>query len=355
MRTITAEQLVAGKQLPIIDVRSPGEFQSGHIPGAVNVPLFSDAERAEVGTLYKRVGRDAAIKRGLEFGTASTCRILSSIRKVSSDNSFVLHCWRGGMRSREVAKLCAANELKPTLVEGGYKAFRKLAHGCFEQPRKVVSLAGQTGSGKTRLLQLLQQAGQQMIDLEGLANHRGSVFGGIGQGAQPTVEQFENHLFLQWLALDPLRPVWIEGESQSIGDVSIPQSVWRQMLNAPAIFVEVDRADRIDFLLKEYGQLPSEELASAIRRLKKRLGGARLTEALSALENNDRRTFASVAIEYYDKWYLKSLEKRTDTSFVRLALKDAGDPASVSPLIELGKKLLGPPQDLPIQLQKEVG
>lgn len=340
MQTMSANQLVEGIGLPIIDVRAPSEYQHGHIPGAHNVPLFDDAERAEVGTLYKQVGQEAAIKRGMELGTASSDRILDSIREVAAGNRYALHCWRGGMRSQEVAKLCVEHGMEPVVVDGGYKAFRKLVHESLAAPRRVVILAGQTGSGKTRLLKHLQDAGQQMVDLEGLANHRGSVFGGIEQGAQPTVEQFENNLFREWQSLDPKKPVWIEGESQAIGSINIPQGVWQQMVDAPAIFVEVDRDARVEFLMVEYGDLPTSKLAAAIQRLKKRLGGARLTEALNALERGDPRTFARIAIEYYDKWYLKSLEKRPEATFERLSLSFAGDAESVPELIDLGSQLL---------------
>jgi tRNA 2-selenouridine synthase len=340
MNTLTADLVIGENDLPIIDVRSPSEYQRGHIPGAYSVPLFDDAERAEIGTLYKRVGQQQAIKRGIEIGTKHIPRLIGDIAEVASQTRFVLHCWRGGMRSQKVAELCAQHSLQPTLIEGGYKAYRQLVHLGLEKPRRVIILAGQTGAGKTQLLHHLRKAGQQVVDLEGLAGHRGSVFGGLGFDPQPTVEQFENNLFTQWRTLDPQQPIWIEGESQSIGNVNIPSSFWQHMIGAPAIFIEVPREERLDFLLGEYGSLPQQALSGAIMRLKKRLGGARLNEALAALEKGDLRTFASLALEYYDKWYLKSLEKRPKETLTLLPLSGSGHPSFVPILIEAADELL---------------
>lgn len=340
MNKLTADLVINETDLPIIDVRSPSEFLQGHIPGAHSVPLFDDNERAEIGKLYKRVGQQQAIDRGIKIGTKHIPRLIEQITQVSSGSRFALHCWRGGMRSQSVADLCQKHSLEPTLIEGGYKAYRNCVHRGLEKPRRVIILAGQTGGGKTQLLHHLKEAGQQVIDLEGLAGHRGSVFGGLGFDPQPTVEQFENNLFTQWQTLDTTNPVWIEGESQSIGDVNIPSSFWQHMINAPAIFIEVPRSARLDFLLEEYGGLPSEALSGAITRLKKRLGGDRLSKALAALENNDLRTFASLALEYYDKWYLKSLEKRPKETLTRLPLSSSGHPSFVPTLIDEADALL---------------
>ena len=332
---LEVEQILDSPDLPLIDVRSPSEFVRGHIPGATSVPLFADAERAEVGTLYKQVGRERAIARGLEIATAKANQLVQQVREVAQQSEFVVHCWRGGMRSRGVAWLCADCGMRPAVLEGGYKSFRRAAHQSFQIPQQIMLLAGQTGAGKTRLLHHLKAAGQQVIDLEALACHRGSVFGGIARQLQPTVEQFENDLLMDWRRLDPAKPVWIEGESQAIGNVNIPRPVWQQMSSATMIFVEVDRDQRLDFLIQDYGDLPASDLAAAIQRLKKRLGGARLKEALDAIDRNDRRTFASIALDYYDKTYLKALNKRSPDTVIRLPLADAGDPAAVNTLIAM--------------------
>ncbi len=183
------------------------------------------------------------------------------MKAIVSGPDLVVHCWRGGMRSQGFAGLLQQHGFRPRLLQGGYKAYRQAAHRCFAQPRRIIILSGHSGAGKTRLLDAMQVTGEQVIDLERLACHRGSVFGGIDQPPQPTVEQFENDLFLQWRDLDPHKPVWIEGESQLIGRVFIPQAVWEQMSTAAAIFVDVEREQRVQFLVEEYGDLPADELA----------------------------------------------------------------------------------------------
>jgi tRNA 2-selenouridine synthase len=332
---VAVDRILDRADLPLIDVRSPSEFARGHIPGATSVPLFVDEERAEIGTLYKQVGREPAVARGLEIATAKANQLVRRIQEVAQQAEFLIHCWRGGMRSRGVAWLCADCGMRPAVLEGGYKSFRRAAHQSFQQPQQVILLAGQTGAGKTRLLHRLREAGQQVIDLEALACHRGSVFGGIDQHPQPTVEQFENQLFMDWRQLDPAKPVWIEGESQAIGKVNIPRPVWQQMSQALMIFVEVDREQRLDFLLQDYGELPASDLSAAMQRLKKRLGGARLKAALDAIDQNDRRTFASIALDYYDKTYLKALKKRSPETVIKLPLAAAGDRAAIETFITI--------------------
>ncbi len=339
MEIIDVDAFLDSDRLPLIDVRSPREYCRGHIPGALNVPLFDDAERAEVGTLYKRIGRIDAVKRGLAIAEAKAERLVESIHRIAPVGKFVVHCWRGGMRSEGVAWLCGDCGLQPRVLSGGYKAFRRAAHRCFAEPRRVVLLAGHTGAGKTRLLSVLQQHDQQVIDLEGLANHRGSAFGGIGQPPQPTAEQFENHLYLQWRNLDADRPVWIEGESRAIGKVQIPQPVWDQMVSAPIIFVEVDRDCRVEFLVEEYGNLPIEQLAAAVQKIGRRLGGARLQSALMALQRGDVTSFAAITLDYYDQSYARALGKYSQSRMERVPLQQAGEVNDVAMLIQLANEL----------------
>lgn len=336
---IDADTFLKSNRLPIIDVRSPGEFKRGHIPNANNVPLLSDAQRAEIGTLYKNVGAEHAIIRGREMVHEKTGQLIDSVKSIVSGPDLLVHCWRGGMRSSGFAGLLQEYGFEPRLLQDGYKAYRQAAHRSFAQPRRIVILSGHTGSGKTQLLEGLRAAGQQVVDLEALARHRGSVFGGINQPSQPTVEQFENDLFRQWRELDPDLPVWIEGESQSIGRAIIPLPVWKQMSAAPAIVVKVNREQRIEFLVNEYGGLPAEELSHAIEKIKKRLGGARLRDALEALRRDDVHSFAGIALDYYDKAYTKSLEKDLHPVLVNLEIQSPGQPDAVATLCQMGMEL----------------
>jgi tRNA 2-selenouridine synthase len=333
---IDVETYLQDRQLPTIDVRSPGEFVSGHIPNAINLPLFDDSERAEVGTLYKKTGRQAAIVRGLEHVGAKANRLLKSLNKTDTGKDFFLHCWRGGMRSEGLAWFLSGCGFNPRRLKGGYKAFRQAARRCLGERRPIIILSGASGAGKTQILGVLKEAGEQVIDLEQLAGHRGSVFGGINRPPQPTVEQFENDLFWQWRDLDSSRPVWIECESQSIGRVFIPNVFWNQMKRAPAVSVEVARDQRVEFLLSEYGDSPIDKLTQAIEKVKKRLGGANLKAALEALDHSDLHAFTEIALDYYDKAYALSIQKRPRSRTVNFQLVKPGLPGSVADLIKLG-------------------
>ncbi len=336
---IDVETYLKSAPLPTIDVRSPGEFASGHIPGAINVALFDDAQRAEVGTMYKQVGRPQAVVRGLQLVGSKADQLLKSVQTTGVGPEIVVHCWRGGMRSEGVAWFLEACGFQPQRLRGGYQAFRRAAHHSFADPKRIIILAGPTGAGKTQLLWSLRESGQQVIDLEQLAGHRGSAFGGISRPPQPTVEQFENDLFMQWRELDPDRPVWIECESQGIGRVFVPQGVWAQMSSAPAIFVEVDRQQRLEFLVTQYGGLPKDELAIAAGKLRKRFGGARLQSALEALEQDDLHTFAEIALQYYDKAYSRSLEKHPRSSINSIQLPAPGQTDSLEQLHQMAVDL----------------
>ena len=194
---------------------------AGHIPEAINIPLFNDEERASVGICYKNQGRCPAIAEGLRIVGQKAQDLLRALGRFSDGERIYVHCWRGGMRSEAFNWLACQSGLSAERISGGYKAYRRAAHECFAQPMKIVILSGYTGVGKTVLLQELRSQGEQVIDLEFLASHRGSAFGGIGQPEQPTVEQFENDLFEALRGVDPERPIWIEDESQSIGRVNI--------------------------------------------------------------------------------------------------------------------------------------
>ena len=194
----------------MLDVRSPGEFARGHIPGAHNLPLFSDEERAAVGTLYKHQGRRAAVRHGLELVGSRLVPLAEQAAALARGANLRVHCWRGGLRSSSTAWLLDTYDLPCTLLDGGYKSFRRWLRQALAQPQPVVLLGGHTGSGKTEVLHALRVAGAQVLDLEGLAHHRGSSFGGLGQPRQPTTEQFENDIAMALQAVSPQRVLWVE-------------------------------------------------------------------------------------------------------------------------------------------------
>lgn len=305
----TEEFLNKAAYIPLLDVRTPAEYAGGHIPGAINFPLFSDEERAIIGTLYKKEGQKRAILRGLDLIGPRMRQMLTNAEKIAPKGEVIVHCWRGGMRSGSVAWLLQLYGFQVSILKGGYKAYRNWVLDTFKENRKLVVLGGSTGSAKTLLLQLLREHGEQKIDLEAMAHHKGSAFGALGE-QETTQEQFENELAEAWSRLDPARPVWVEDESRTIGKKVIPEPIWRQMRQAQVILLQRPLEERVMYLVKEYGTFPKEELAGSILRIRKRLGGLAFQQALEALDNNDLATTARLLLDYYDKAYAMGLSHR---------------------------------------------
>lgn len=313
LRAMDMEAFLAPEEvIPIVDVRSPAEFTRGHIPGAVNLPLFSDEERARVGTLYKQQGRDAAVLEGLRHVGPRMADLVIQARQLAPHGRIGVHCWRGGERSASVAWLLdKAGFPEVRVLRGGYKMFRRHVLRSFEEERSWLVLGGHTGSGKTLVLRALRDAGQAVLDLEAAAHHKGSAFGGLGQPAQPSQEHFENVLWHHMRALPCDLPVWIEDESRMIGRVQIPDALYAHMRSAPLLFLEVPLHARVERLVAEYGGLPPEGLSAAIRAIEKRMGPQHARDALLALETGDLRKVANRLLAYYDKTYDHGRSKRT--------------------------------------------
>ncbi|NJB85295.1 tRNA 2-selenouridine synthase [Lewinella marina] len=328
MQTLTAETFFAGEaDRVLLDVRSPGEYARGHAPGAVNLPLFSDAERAEVGTLYKQESPDAALLRGLEIAGGKMRQLVESARAAAPQGRVVVQCWRGGQRSGSVAWLLEKAGMDVRQLAGGYKAYRAFVRSWLateRHPLRVIS--GPTGSGKTRVLHALAAAGESIIDLEGLANHKGSSFGALGEAPQPTTESFENLLFAALRRIPPGRTVWVEDESRMIGIVCQPDAFYDRLVAAPVIELEQPEEWRVANLVRDYAGYQPEDLAAAFTRLRKRLGGQHLQAALKALEQQDFPTAARIALVYYDKTYAHYAARKGAGEVTRLTLQDP-DPA----------------------------
>ena len=309
-------------QWQIIDVRAPGEFLAGHIPGAVNIPLFSDEERAKVGTLYKQVSPEAAMKQGLSFAGAKMNHILEQAALLSKDSNKInlIHCWRGGKRSEAIHWLLTFSGISASRLEGGYKSFRTAVQAFFNDvPHQLNILGGCTGSGKTEILREIARKGHQVIDLESLAHHKGSAFGSIGEEDQPTNEQFENDLYTAFLPMDMSRPIWLENESKSIGRIHIPDGLWYKMKGSQLYNIEVDKETRLDRALKYYSDPASiEMLIHSFEKIHKRLGGLEFQKAIKALHEGDLRTAASIALVYYDKSYTFQLHGWPSENVVHL-------------------------------------
>ncbi|TXD58600.1 tRNA 2-selenouridine(34) synthase MnmH [Polaribacter sp. IC066] len=324
------------QHVPIIDVRSPGEFSKGNIPNAHNIELFTDEERAIVGTAYKKESKEKAIEIGYEFVKPKLDDFITSALKIAPKKEVVIHCWRGGMRSNAFADHLIENEFKKVyVIEKGYKAFRNYVLQFFKQPFNLKILGGYTGAAKTEILHSLKTKGQQVIDLEGLANHRGSAFGGIDLPPQPTTEQFENNLFSRVRSLNPDKPIWIEDESSSIGKVSIPSAFYLAMSTMPVYFLDVPFTERTKHLVDTYANLNQDKLAEAIRRIAKRLGHDRTKLALEALENKNYYKVVEITLFYYDKYYLKGLQKREDSTIKKIKVPHINPKETAGFLISL--------------------
>lgn len=306
---------------PIIDVRSQGEFERGHIVGATNIALFSNDERAHVGTVYKQQSREAAIALGYEYVTPKLQQYIDESFKLAPDGKVIIHCWRGGMRSRSFAQHLSDNGFTDVrVITKGYKAFRNYVIESLATPAPLKVLGGYTGSGKTYILEELKKLGHQTIDLEGLAHHKGSAFGAIGQPEQPSSEQFENLLFEEWRKLDLNKHIWVEDESLAIGKVQIPQSFYEQMRNSTLYFIDIPAEERAKHLVEDYTHFGNEVLAESISRIAQRLGGLNTQMALTYLEEQNFYEVAKIALLYYDKYYLKGMNKRTTENVIKLSL-----------------------------------
>lgn len=332
----TEIEVALSLSLPVIDVRSPGEFEKGHIPGAVNIPLFSDEERARVGTVYKQQSPEKAKELGYSFVLPKLEFFIEESLKVAPDKEVIVHCWRGGQRSQAFAQHLSENGFGSVkVIEGGYKSFRRHVLETFEKPYNLIVLGGFTGSGKTHILYELHRTGHQIIDLEGLANHKGSAFGGIDQPHQPTTEQFENDLFIEWQKLDAEKPIWIEDESLDIGRVKIPYPLYQQMRDAIVYFIDIPQKERAKILVEDYADCDNAELEAAIHRISKRLGGLNERIAIEELHKGNYFEVAMIALGYYDKGYLKGLNKREKDRVVTIPLETTDHRNNAKKLTEI--------------------
>ncbi len=308
---------------PVLDVRTPAEFSHGHMPGAVNMPLFSDGERAQVGTTYKQEGREAAILQGFDLTGDKWAGFILRSLEIDPLKRVAVHCWRGGMRSGAIAWALDLYGFEVYLVEGGYKAYRRWVQRQFAIAWDLRLIGGMTGSGKTRILHALQAKGEQMVDFEDLAQHQGSAYGTLNRLIQPSQEQFENNMAEVLYRLDVSRRVWVEDESMSIGKCMIPPLFWDQMQTAVLFEVQVPLEVRVANLVQEYGQLDKEFLVSCTERIRARLGTERAKHAIAAIREDNMAEFIRLVLVYYDKTYRRGLNGRIGTAIFAVPVKDA--------------------------------
>lgn len=302
------EFLSLRRQLPVVDVRSEYEYEAGHIRSAMNIPLLNDKERVIVGTTYKQKGQEEAIKSGFRLVGPRLVDIIENARQIGDE--FLVHCWRGGMRSSNFCQFMSMTRIKTHQLKGGYKAYRQLAFESFKKPFKLFSLSGYTGSGKSEILRALSDEGEQILDLEKIARHKGSVFGGLMMPPQPTTEQFQNDLFEEILKLDLSKRIWIEDESIAIGKIFLPEDLWKQMTRSTLLEINVSKAVRINRLVLEYGASDKEQFLEAMTKITKKIGGQHYNAAKEKLLADDMSSVIDILLTYYDKAYRNGLEKK---------------------------------------------
>lgn len=343
MKRITVDEFVQlSQQYPIADVRSPSEFAHAHIPGAFSLPLFNDEERKVVGTTYKQQSREDAIKIGLDYFGPNMKKIILTVEDVlkkRNNKTILVHCWRGGMRSAAIAWLLDLYGFKVYTLEGGYKAYRNWVLKQFEVSYPLQIVGGYTGSAKTETLQMMQKKGAVVIDLEALANHKGSAFGNLGMPVQPSVEMFENNLItalrhgVEQLNANSHPCIWLESESQRIGNINIPTSFFKQMKAAPYVFVDITFEKRLAFILSSYGKFEKIDLVNAILRIKKRLGGLETKTAINFLLEDNVEACFEILLKYYDKYYERS-KLADEQHLIKIQLPDINPEQNAQVLME---------------------
>jgi tRNA 2-selenouridine synthase len=317
-RELSPTQMNSLKNALIIDVRSPCEHEAEFIPESVNIPLLSNEERAIVGTIYAQQGEVSARRQAMRMIAPKIPGILDQILEMHSHGkSIVVHCWRGGLRSEAVASFLSVVGIDCWRLTGGFKSWRREVISEFERdeyPFTTITLHGLTGSGKTQLLESLEANGDQVLDLESLASHRGSVFGGMGLNDQPTQKNFESAL---WKKLRTLKggPVFVEGESRKIGKLAVPDFLVKRIHSGTKVLVHSSLESRTRRIMDDYGRsLDSESghenATNILRSLKERLGAKRIEE-IEALASSGRmnEVVSTLLLEYYDPMYQRAIDK----------------------------------------------
>jgi tRNA 2-selenouridine synthase len=339
IKRIKIEELMEmGGQIPIADVRTPAEFAHGHIPTAFNLPLFSNEERVQVGTIYKQESREAAILLGFDLTGPKWAGFIRTALEMAPEKKISVHCWRGGMRSGAMAWALDLYGFQVYLLEKGYKRYRRWVLDQFEMDWPLSVVGGMTGSGKTRILHEMKKQGEQIIDLEGLAQHQGSTYGTLGRLVQPSQEQFENDLAGELHQSDRSRRIWIEDESLTIGKRTIPRTFWNGIRAALLYDVQAPQEVRVQALVEEYGGLDKEFLVECTERIWKRLGPEQTKRAVSAIRDDRMDDFIREVLVYYDKTYRTGMEDRSDKQIIKVPVTGGDEAINATLVLKAGDK-----------------
>lgn len=320
IKEINVEELKTLDKPILIDVRSEGEFSEATIPGAMNLPLLNNEERAEVGTIYTQTSQSLAREHGLNLVSPKLPDLVNKVGELAKKGPLVLFCWRGGMRSKSLASVVDLMGIPVYRLQGGYKAYRNQVVEYFQNklPFQVVVLRGNTGVGKTELLGRLRAEGYPAIDLEKLANNRGSVFGAMGLGSPPSQKKFEGLLYEELASLKEFPYIIVECESKRIGRVTLPACLYEAMQDGIQILQYDSIVNRVQRLINEYTSVPNAltEISTALERLIKTLGHAKVQELRRLLHTNSLEKFTELLlVEYYDKLYAYPNEPSSEYAF----------------------------------------
>ena len=329
----------------VIDVRSPSEFAEDHVPGAINLPVLDDAERARVGTIYKQDSPFRARKLGaaLVFRNASR-HIEDHLTQFDGGWRPLVYCWRGGQRSGAFGWMLKEIGWRADVLDGGYRRFRRLVHAAmYTQPlqHRLVLLDGQTGTAKTELLKRVASLGGQVLDLEGAARHRGSLLGD-GPEPQPSQKAFESTVALALARCDPSRPVLVEDESSKIGRLNLPPSLWTAMQTAERLEVHAPVAERVAFLEVAYRDILADDqkLRSRLHHLRSIRGHAIVDRWMQMIEASEKRLLTeSLVRDHYDPAYDTARKRRDQRTARRLKLDRLNAAALDRAADELAKML----------------
>lgn len=339
MNNTDINEFIQLREFPVIDARSEKEFNQGHIPGAINIPLLDNSAREQVGICYKQVGKDPAIKLAFELAGPKFPRFAKQAEALGS-KTIRIHCWRGGMRSKTMAEIIVGAGINTVVLENGYKSFRHWVLDKLEERWNYLVLGGKTGSGKTGIISELTALGEQVIDLEDLANHSGSVYGNINKGVQPTNEQVENEIAFLLDQYNNTSGIWIENESRTIGKVKIPDPVYDQLRAAPVIDISCSNDERIQRIKTEYAKLPLNKLILSTEKLEQRLGNQRMNQAIAFLENGHFEDWIKHMLVYYDKCYGYGNSKRDPEDIHFIELNNNGPLENAKLLIGIKKEIV---------------
>jgi tRNA 2-selenouridine synthase len=302
----------------IVDVRAPIEFFKGHIVNAINVPLFDNSERAEVGTLFKQHGKDTAVTRGLEIVSPKMVTFVTQVKELSKNKKVFVYCFRGGMRSNSFAWLMNTSGLNACILNGGYKSYRNHVLDYFELQKKIILLGGGTGSAKTEVLKELDALNYPIVDLEKLAHHKGSAFGAINEERQNPQQVFENNLFQAYTEKESTQAILLEDESQTIGYNKIPIALWRQMKKSPIIKLNIPFELRVQKLLNDYTTTDIAALQDCVVRIASQLGPQNTKLCLNYLTEGNLADVARLSLAYYDKAYNFKYDKNKEQKIIEV-------------------------------------